>query len=214
MAPEGRSWVPPTPELVSVVVLAVTVSLPFALVGLSTVTGWNVARGDVLGAFWFGLGLSAVGSLFAAPYGAVLGVATLPVAVRTGAGYGTPTASGGFDGPGKHVAGAVLYAGLSTFAAGAALWAVVGLPPGPSLRRLGPTATPSALLAGGLVVAATFFVAQVHHCAEVEGAVDDGTVGWYALHAAGLLPAPFAVLVVLEWLFPIGILDVILLSPG
>lgn len=213
MAPDWRSSVPSTPELVSVVVLAVTVAIPFALVGLSTVTGWDVARMSVLEDYWFGLGLAAIGSLFAAPYGAVLGVATLPVAVRTATGYGTPTASEVVDGPGRHVAGAVLYAGLSTFAAGAALWAVFRLPPGQSSLRLGPGVTVAALLAGGLVVAATFLAAQVYHWPAVGGTVDDGTVGWYALHAAGLLPAPFAALVVLEWVLPVGLLDVVLHSP-
>lgn len=213
MAPEWRSSVPSTPELVSVVVLAVTVALPFGLVGLSTVTGWDVARASVLEEFWFGLGLVAVGGLFAAPYGAVLGVATLPVAARTVTGFGTPTASEGFDGAGEHVAGALLYAGLATFAGGAALWAVFRLPPSPSPLRLGPGVTVAALLAGGLVVAATFLAAQVYHRTAVEGTVDGGTVGWYALHAAGLLPAPFAALVVLGWVLPVGLLDVVLRSP-
>lgn len=213
MAPEWRSWAPSTSELVSVVVLAVAVALPFALVGLSTVTGWDVARASVLEEFWFGLGLVAVGGIFAAPYGTVLGVATLPVAVRTATGYGTPTASEGFDSPGQHVAGAVLYAGLSTFAAGAVLWAVFRFPPGPSPLRLGPAVTVAALLAGGLVVAATFTVAQVHHRTAVKGTVAQGTVGWYALHAAGLLPAPFAALVVLDWILQVSLLDVVLRSP-
>lgn len=213
MAPEWRSRAPSTPELVSVVVLAVVVALPLALVGLSAITGWDVVQRDVLGVFWFGLGLAAVGGLFAAPYGAVLGVATLPVAVRTATGYGTPTASEGVDGPLEHVAGAVLYAALATFAGGAALWAVFRLPPGPSPLRLGPGVTVAALLAGGLVVAATFLAAQVHHWTGVEGTVDDGTVGWFALHAAGLLPAPFAALVVLDWTLPVSLLDVVLHSP-
>lgn len=210
MAAEDRWTVPSTPVVVSLVTLAFAGAVPLVLLGVATLTGWDLVRVDVVETYWFGLGLLAVGSLLTVPYGAVLGVLTLPVAVRTTAGYGTPSEMGRQERRRDHVAGAVLYAGLASFAAGAVFWATIQLPPGSFRQRLGPSSGVAALLVGGLVVAATFLATQLYHRRRRDAAVDDRTRVVYALYAAGLPPAPFAALVVLDWLLSVRLLDLVL----
>lgn len=201
MAPDDRSSIPSTPVSVSLTVVGLTIALPLALVGLSAVTGVDAGPGNVFQDYQVFLAVMAAVSLLAVPYGVALGLATVPVAVRTGIGYGTGTRTSMGRRLLDHVAGAVLYAGLTTFAAGLALWTSVRLAgPVTLLESLGTGLGPASLLGGGLLVAGTFLGGRLHRRHDRDPGRDGRRVGICSLYAAALLPSPFVALILLEWL--------------
>lgn len=201
----GDRWRPSlsTPEIVAVAVLAVVVALPLALVGLATATGIDVDQRRLFEEYWVVLGALAVGSLLSVPYGLALGLATLPVAARTGLGYGTPDAAAGSNRELDHVSGAVLYVVLAAVAAGHVLTAFLTVAGTPTLvGSLDSALGPALLLAGSGVVASAFLAGQLYQYVSEDVAVDGRAVAGYALYAVGLLPSPFATLLVVDWLVP------------
>ena len=203
-----------TPEAVGLTVLATTVSLPLAVEGLTTLTGLEAGAIQVFGGSWVVLGALALGSALAVPYGAVLGLATLPVSVRTDPGYGPPAGAGRFDHRLEHLAGGVLYASLATFSAGVGLAATARVDPsGTLLADVASVPGIAALLAGSAVVAAAFLAAQCYQHRARNAGVDDRVLVGYSLYAAALLPAPFAALAVLDLLVAADVWAVAIVGP-
>ena len=192
-----------TPGIVAVALLAVVVALPLALEGLATTTGIDVDQPSLFGEYWVVLGALAVGSFLSVPYGLALGLATLPVAARTGLGYGSPDATEGSGLGLDHVSGAVLYVFLAAFAAGHVLTTSLTVAGTPTLvGSLDSAFGPASLLAGSGVVASAFLAGQLYQYVLEDVALDGRTVAGYALYAAGLLPSPLATLLVVDWLVP------------
>lgn len=172
------------PSLIGGFVLLIGIIGPSAVNQMGVTIWWNPLYGSLLG------------SLFAIPYGIILGTVTVPLLHRTGIGYLGDTGSESSNRSVAHVIASTFYAVISSIMTGITLLTISSTVDKPwSIKWI-------AILSGALLLPILFFT--LHSLAHPREEERDRRkfIAVLIVYSAALFPAPFTVLLLLDVIAP------------